>query len=242
VRTQVGQRANLLELEAWPTALPGAWGKRNQIVGRTPEEANARADGQQDDLLTDLWQMPWFAYWGVRDSAVQGGYGMLHADLGEPGDSEVRPGSSIDLFSQQSKAGLVDPDTSRWGAAGDAQVFGLNWVMGHNSANVTDIEGSALSAEADASVGKDGASGGAQASLGDVAVTQGRLSNKRADDLQERFGVSAGVGGAGRLHWSDEDRDGVREYGFGFDAGPISLDFKSEKLDPVVEATKRLLR
>ena len=78
-------RANLLRLEAWPTALPGAWGKQNLTIGRTPEEANARADGQQDDLLTDVWQMPWFAYWGMRDSAVQDGVGMLHVDLGEPG-------------------------------------------------------------------------------------------------------------------------------------------------------------
>jgi hypothetical protein len=146
-----------------------------------------------------LWQMPWFGYAGIRDSA------------------------------------------SQWGFAGDDKVAGLTWVMGHNRLGVTEVEGEALSAEAEASVGKDGATLGAQASLGGAAITGGGgLSSKRADDEQSRFGLGAGVGLAGRLHWSDEDKDGVREIGFGLDVGPLSLDARSEKLDPFA-AARRLL-
>ncbi|HEY1293150.1 MAG TPA: hypothetical protein VGJ60_08730 [Chloroflexota bacterium] len=249
VRTDLGARANLLGVEAWPAALPaacptrlpGEWGKKNDVVGRTPEQALARGDGKQDDMITDLWQMPWYGFVGIRDSAWQWGYGMLHADIGQPGDTEVRPGSSIDLFSQNTKFGLVDPSNARWGAAGDTQVAALTWVMGHNRAGITEIEGSGLGAEAEATVGKDGAGLGAQASLGEAAVTAGPLSSKRADDVQARVGVSYGGGAAARLHWSDDDGDGVREYGFGIDYGPLSMDLKSERMDPYVELAKHLL-
>jgi hypothetical protein len=43
--------------------------------------------------------------------------------------------------------------------------------------------------------------------------------------------LSEGGGLAGRLHWGDSDGDKHREFGFGFDAGPLSVDVKSE--DPL---------
>jgi hypothetical protein len=45
-----------------------------------------------------------------------------------------------------------------------------------------------------------------------------------------RLGVSAGVGYRGEVHHSDSDGDGIPELGFGFDAGPLSADLKSEAL------------
>lgn len=45
-----------------------------------------------------------------------------------------------------------------------------------------------------------------------------------------RFGLSAGVGAAGRAHYGDSDGDGVMEMGFGADIGPVSFDARSELL------------
>jgi hypothetical protein len=90
----------------------------------------------------------------------------------------------------------------------------------------------ALGAGADASFNADrGASLGASAYAVQAKGTFGNIGMTRGGDSEVGFGVGAGVGAAGRLHWADEDNDGFREYGFGFDAGPFSFDYKSE--DPL---------
>ncbi|HZA86709.1 MAG TPA: hypothetical protein VE466_07510 [Acidimicrobiales bacterium] len=43
-----------------------------------------------------------------------------------------------------------------------------------------------------------------------------------------RLGLSAGPSALIRLHNSDIDADADREYGFGVDLGPITLDYKTE--------------
>jgi hypothetical protein len=43
-----------------------------------------------------------------------------------------------------------------------------------------------------------------------------------------RFGVGAGPGLGGRVHHGDADGDGLKEYGFGLDVGPVSFDVRSE--------------
>jgi hypothetical protein len=45
-----------------------------------------------------------------------------------------------------------------------------------------------------------------------------------------RIGSALGMGAAGRLHYGDADNDGLRELGFGVDAGPVSFDVKTELL------------
>jgi RHS repeat-associated protein len=45
-----------------------------------------------------------------------------------------------------------------------------------------------------------------------------------------RIGLSEGPSLLGRLHSSDENANRVREWGFGVDAGPITLDYKSESI------------
>jgi hypothetical protein len=81
-----------------------------------------------------------------------------------------------------------------------------------------------LTASANASANDSTAQLGAQANIIEGSAT---LGNK---EHSLRLGGSVGVGLAGRAHYGDEDGDGVRELGFGFDAGPFSMDLKSEAL------------
>jgi hypothetical protein len=115
-----------------------------------------------------------------------------------------------------------------------------NWRIGHKQGVTTnkttinkggDVSGDygGYSASYEANVGSDGAAVGVQGNAGDGSVMLGGPPSKDSNtDAQTRIGVSEGVGGAGRLHWGDADKDGHREYGYGFDFGPLSYDFKTE--------------
>jgi len=71
---------------------------------------------------------------------------------------------------------------------------------------------------------------GMQANYGSASATIGTRGTGN-QDRSFRFGLSHGAGAAARLHYGDEDKDGRREYGFGFDYGPVAMDFKTE--DPL---------
>lgn len=74
-------------------------------------------------------------------------------------------------------------------------------------------------------VNKKTASLGLQANGAELAA-----NNIGTQEHNLRFGLSAGEGFGGRLHYGDADKDGVREMGFGFDLGPASFDMRSELL------------
>lgn len=80
---------------------------------------------------------------------------------------------------------------------------------------------------------------GAKATFVGGAVRVGASNPHDPRDEQARGGLSWGVGVEGRLHYSDTDKDGRREYGFGVDVGPITFDIKSET--PWFTAAKVLL-
>ncbi len=86
------------------------------------------------------------------------------------------------------------------------------------------IDGEAFTANAGGYANSETASLGAGANLLAGSATFGTQQENR------RYGLSAGVGAAGRAHYGDADGNGVRELGFGFDAGPVSFDIKSESL------------
>jgi hypothetical protein len=92
-------------------------------------------------------------------------------------------------------------------------------------------------ASVDASFTNDGISVGAQANVAEGSVTLGTSGTKREDgsdsdqDQTFRFGVSEGVGLAGRVHFGDEDGDHNPEFGVGADFGVVSFDVKTE--DPL---------
>jgi hypothetical protein len=60
------------------------------------------------------------------------------------------------------------------------------------------------------------------------AVTSRAMSPKTDDDVVVKAGVALSAGVAVRVHHSDEDRDGKKEYGAGMDVGPVTFDLKSE--------------
>ena len=69
---------------------------------------------------------------------------------------------------------------------------------------------------------------GLSANAAQLALKIGRFDPKNPNDEQLRIGVSAGPGVAIRLHHSDEDGDGRREWGVGLDLGPVTADVKTE--------------
>jgi Domain of unknown function (DUF4157) len=90
----------------------------------------------------------------------------------------------------------------------------------------------AFTAGAEANASPDtGFAVGASANILEGSISGGRQDKNSTTDEWARFGLSAGEGGAARGYWGDADNDGHREYGFGFDAGPVSFDVKTE--DPL---------
>ncbi len=91
-------------------------------------------------------------------------------------------------------------------------------------------------ASAGSSINDDTISVGAQASAGEGSLTlgtSGKSDDGRDSDIDQtfRFGLSQGVGFAGRVHFGDADKDGTPEIGVGADFGVVSFDVKSE--DPL---------
>jgi hypothetical protein len=123
------------------------------------------------------------------------------------------------------------------GAGGGAQVARLEGGYGERGkGNYFAADADALGAGFDSWVNPDkGAAMGASAYLLQGSVTAGNIGTGVRDE-ENRIGLGAGVGAAGRLHWEDADGDGRREYGFGADIGPLSFDMKSE--DPLLSLAK----
>jgi hypothetical protein len=92
------------------------------------------------------------------------------------------------------------------------------------------------SADLSAYAGDGGFALGAQASVAGFNVGAGSRGTEQ--DEYGKFGLSEGVGAAGRGYWGDTDGDGFREYGFGVDAGPVSVDLRTE--DPLRTGVRML--
>ncbi len=138
---------------------------------------------------------------------------------------KTKSGDVLDMFTLSGQQGYAD---DWWGQAlsGGVMKLGIN----------KDEEDDGFSGEVgvgtfgyDASVSDSTASLGLQANLAEVAATYSNLGSAETGRLW-RFGLSEGIGGAGRVHYGDKDNDGWREYGFGFDAGMVSFDYKTEDI------------
>jgi hypothetical protein len=135
----------------------------------------------------------------------------------------------------------VDEKTGAWEDNGGTR-YGYNLgggvaKMGFNKGGPVSGDVGAGTFGLDASINPDqGLSLGAQANIVEGSMTLGNFTGGNNAEESARFGLSAGEGLAGRLHWGDSDNDQHREYGFGFDAGPFSADIKTE--DPVRTALK----
>jgi hypothetical protein len=92
-------------------------------------------------------------------------------------------------------------------------------ISGPDAAGGFSDDGSTLSATLQANAAS------ASLTAGDAPNPEGNVEHTR------RIGLSKGEGFAGRLHHGDADGDGLREWGAGFDFGPVSADIKTE--DPL---------
>jgi hypothetical protein len=158
-----------------------------------------------------------YAQGGTGSWGIAGRAGLL--DGATPG------GGSGSLFTAQGGAGRwIDPQGRvNYGANADVAALRLGLGGGPVSA-----EGGMFTAQAGATINRSTAAIGAQANLIEGALTgAGRLWG---DDHMIRGGASYGAGLAGRVHYGDDDSDGIPELGFGFDLGPATFDIKSETL------------
>lgn len=151
------------------------------------------------------------------------GAGLMSHDFGN--------GAFVDAFSANAKLG-------RWGEEGvdarsgrkfDAQVF-----SGQTPENLP-IGGSYnfLSAGAEASFGDDGFTLGASADVVGGSLHAGSITGASVNDHLIRADAGLGTGASIRGHWGDQDGDGFREYGMGFNLPvfDLGLDVKTE--DPL---------
>jgi len=204
--------------------------------------------------IQEFLQSPWLAEpWSVGTEAPKSGEqprGYANFKQNELGGYE----GDVALDSGRGDIGGV-PVGAEFGYGGGK--FGA-WKDGDNERHGFKLGGGAVRMDFNKDGGPvsgdvSGGSGGVEASVGDDGATLGASGNlvegsittapPTADsnlDEQYRGGLSYGGGAAGRLHWGDKDKDGYREYGFGFDAGPVSLDIKTE--DPLRSAIPTVLR
>ncbi len=134
-------------------------------------------------------------------------------------------GARGDVLEAQAHLGGWRDESGRtnYGIEGDAALARVGIERG-GALGPIGFDVGALTANAGAKVNNETASIGAQANLIEGSISAG------TDEHNGRFGMSAGVGLAGRAHYGDADNDGVRELGFGADFGPFSFDVKSELL------------
>jgi hypothetical protein len=146
----------------------------------------------------------------------------LHNDADGPNTSQVAS-ANLGVGTFQNRAGETNT-----GIAGDAALLKLGSAPGSTEAGGNGLPvGGELgvgTASANATVNASTASLGAQANAIEGAVSVGN------EEHSLRAGLSMGVGAAGRVHYGDADKDGIREMGLGFDAGPVSMDVKTELL------------
>jgi hypothetical protein len=210
------------------------------------------ADGVQvDNTDESAWsEISTEAFAGKREEEGsthhEAGVTAVHGEGTEGGEMDVlsaRAGVEIDWGD-----GRDDEVDDRVGAgAGLAGLKGphgdgeAGWFDGHDGGIGADVEGAflqgttgedskygegsyeLLGGKAEAYMGFDKASLGAQANLASV---EGRLGG---DGNQIEAGLSAGLGlGAEARYGEDSDNDGYGEWGARVEAGPVALGFKVE--------------
>ncbi len=211
----------------------GGIGVPNDRPTHIPAGVGSRPEG-------DGYSTPWL-YSGFNPSAdgsypmgYSGGFGL--GRLSAPGNTTTLGTFDVNL------GGYADPDGgTRYGLGASAGVakgqYDIPQIINSffpgtiDKSNILNLDVGLGTASADASINPDtGFSLGAQANIAEAAITAGTTGTGDSDKTS-RFGLSEGVGAALRGHWGDRDKDGLREYGFGFDAGPVSVDLKTE--DPL---------
>lgn len=215
---------------------------------KTPptQDSNTNAPTVQRSVLTQLGNafMPWLV--PNVDVAPNQNYGTHPDDVGAElkgrpiahyrsdaeGDyhdfgfsgmhQKTKSGDVLDMFTLSGRQGYADD----WmGQSLSAGLLKAGFNQGEKDGFSGDI--GIGTASYDASVSDSTASLGLQANAIEGSLTYSNLASAETGRTV-RAGASWGLGAAGRAHYGDEDNDGWREYGFGFDAGPVSFDYKTE--------------
>lgn len=174
--------------------------------------AHGRGPRREDGLRGRPYAQGGIGSWGIAGRA-----GVL--DGARPGG-----GSGSALTAQGGLGRWIDPQ-GRVNYGVNGEVTGLRAGLGGGPVTV---DGGMFTAQAGASINRSTASIGLQANAVEGNATlAGRLWG---DDHSIRGGLSYGAGLAGRLHYGDEDGDGVPELGFGVDILNGSFDIRSETL------------
>jgi hypothetical protein len=193
-------------------------------LGNTYNKQPSRGDHSGEEDM-------FYGHGRTSDWGAQGGFGLQspeHNVLGGRLTSDLLTGSGF-------AGGRVEDDgsvTHGSGAAGQVGGLDMNWGEKGSGGHYGGLDVDVLGAGVEASLNMDkGATVGASAYVAQAKGTLGNIGTTVGGDSEVGFGLAYGVGAAGRLHWEDADNDGYREYGFGFDAGPVSFDYKGE--DPL---------
>ncbi len=160
---------------------------------------------------------------GANDVGPYGYIGLNKSGWGLDYGFGLKGGSNADLLSFNGSGGLMTDDkgNTRFGARFGG---GLAKVGGTGPDGDVSVDAGGGTIAGDWSVGTDGASLGGAANIAEGNATAKHLPF----GTSVHAGLSAGEGAALRLHWGDEDGNGIREFGFGADAGPGSFDIKTE--------------
>ncbi len=199
------------------------------------ETSHIARDLDEDEISSIGWRPeetegPYMHASEMAGRNLQVGVGGLH--------KQFEDGSHLDAHSANLDFGVFGNENNndlRIGGKADAQMFSGSTDPNYHAG----VDGGVFGANAEMSAGQDGATIGAGAYAIQGAARAGDLTSKEANDEQIRSGLGLTMGAAGRAHWGDKDKDGLREYGFGFDFGPLSFDMKTE--DPLMTALKNPL-
>lgn len=157
-----------------------------------------------------------------------------------------RPGHPASIGVLQGNAGIGGwrdaEGRPTYGAEVGGAVGRFQYAPGNRALGGLGVEGAVGSVQAGVSANPSTLSLGAQANAFEVGATMPFRTGR--DDQSVRGAFSVGAGAAGRLHYGDDDGDGVPEMGFGADLGigPIGLGFdvRSETLGRAYQALTRL--
>ena len=186
---------------------------------------------------------PLFGYGGVN--TLENGGSQLDLGVG------VLNSEHMKLVQANAQAGRLDTENKngrQYGAKAEASVFEMGGSLGDIAAlfgadvdtsekqggwqNFFSGEVHGPKANAECTVGTEGLTAGAGAEiLGGSAKIGGAEYDWLGGTEFTVGGGFGGVGASGGLHWSDDDGDGLREYGFslGGDLGiGVDLGFKTE--------------
>lgn len=141
-------------------------------------------------------------------------------------------GEGMDLFSLGYETGVIDDGRRVGGRINAAMAKGRT-----DESLPVGVGGGNFTANAELSIGEDGATAEAVANIFEVEARLGELSALSPNDHQLTVNAGKGVGQSLNLHWSDEDGDTHREYGAGY--GPV--DYKTEDPKGLIPLPRSLL-